>query len=159
MLRNQARVEFNIWGAEFDPHVVTTELGIKPDHCWMKGDKVRPHIPATHREARWAIVTDDEEWTDVNTQVLKILDRLDIPSKMDTWEHLRTTYQLTYQFVVVLSLREDPIPGMLFSERCLQQITQIHAEFAIYSYMQCIPEQRMRSALRAGRIHRHMRRA
>lgn len=71
MDKTNVRVKLRIVGDEFDVHIITDVLGVKPDYTWNTGDFIR-NSGRKRDCSGWIYSTGAEETLDVNTSLHKV---------------------------------------------------------------------------------------
>lgn len=134
MNKTNVMVEFTIVGDEFDPHLITEKLKIKPTQYWIKGEQVRGRNEKIKRkETSWIISTGYEESLDINEQLEKIVEL--IKDKKTILKKLEMESNLEYIFGIVVNVENNEKPAMYFNRKFIEFANNINAEFYIDLYV------------------------
>lgn len=132
MERTHVRAEFCIYGDSFDPSDVTERLGIQPETTHLKGDSIRM-TPLKRKETSWEIGTEYEETFDINDVLIKVVTPLQ--GKEDILKQIRELYDVTLQFMIVICVRKDQLPGMYLPRETVEFAGTIGAVVAFDVYV------------------------
>ncbi|MBT2286961.1 DUF4279 domain-containing protein [Paenibacillus polymyxa] len=132
MERTNVKVEFSIFGEQFDPNIITNTLLITPTGTWLKGDPVRRDL--FRKETCWEIATEYEESLDINDQIDKVIDL--IQDQKDQVIRLIRKHNLECKFEVVINIENNAKPAMYLNKDTIKFIYDLGAEidFDLYIY-------------------------
>jgi hypothetical protein len=132
MERTNVKVEFSIFGEQFDPNIVTRTLLIAPTRTWLRGDPIRRDL--VRKETCWEIATEYEESFDINDQIDKIKGL--IQNKKDQIVQLIKQNNLECKFEVVINIQDSSTPAMYLNADTIKFLYELGAEidFDVYIY-------------------------
>ncbi|GAB1157139.1 DUF4279 domain-containing protein [Paenibacillus illinoisensis] len=132
MERTNVKVEFSIFGDQFDPNIITNTLLINPTRVWLKGDSIRRDL--VRKETCWEIATDYEESLDINDQIDKI--KALIQDHKDQVIKLIKQNNLKCKFDVVINIENNISPAMYLNKNTIKFVCDLEAEidFDLYIY-------------------------
>ncbi|WP_037282842.1 DUF4279 domain-containing protein [Saccharibacillus sacchari] len=132
MERTNVKVEFSIFGEQFDPKILTQTLLITPTRTWFKGDPIRKDL--VRKETCWEIATEYEESFDINDQIDKIKGL--IQDQKDQIVQLIKQNNLECKFEVVINIENNIKPAMYLNKDTIKFIYDLGAEidFDLYLY-------------------------
>ncbi|CAM4274726.1 DUF4279 domain-containing protein [Saccharibacillus endophyticus] len=132
MERTNVKVEFSIFGEQFDPKILTQTLLITPTRTWFKGDPIRRDL--VRKETCWELSTDYEESLDINDQINKV--KALIQDQKDKVVQLIKQNNLECKFEVVINIENNIKPAMYLNKDTIKFIYDLGAEidFDLYLY-------------------------
>lgn len=63
------RIEFNIFGDDFSPDIITEKLGIIPTKTWLKNDPLPKRKEKLRKDCYWGLYIGYEESIDIMIQI------------------------------------------------------------------------------------------
>jgi Domain of unknown function (DUF4279) len=141
MEKTSVMAYFAISGDEFPIDYVTETLGIEPTITYKKGDViVRPHNPNVistetrfRIETNWELSTGYQESYDINEQLYFILNQIN--HKTQELNLLRSKYDISYLFMVVIKVENNESPAMHLESSLIKFASSINAEIAFDLYI------------------------
>lgn len=132
MDRTNVKVEFSIFGDQFNPNIITDTLLITPTGTWLKGDPLQKGL--TRKETCWELSTEYEESSDINDQIDKIKDL--IQDQKDQVITLIRENNLDCKFEVLINIENNAKPAMYLNKDTIKFIYDLGAEidFDLYIY-------------------------
>ncbi|MEK4512126.1 DUF4279 domain-containing protein [Paenibacillus anaericanus] len=132
MQRTNVKVEFSIFGDQFDPNIVTNTLLIPPTRTWLKGDRIQRELFS--KETCWELATEYEESLDINDQIDKVKNLLQ--DRKDQVVKLIRQNNLECKFEVVINIENNETPAMYLNKDTIKFIYDLGAEidFDLYIY-------------------------
>lgn len=131
MERTNVKVEFSIFGDQFDPNIITNTLLINPTRAWLKGDPIRRDL--VRKETCWGIATDYEESLDINDQIDKV--KALIQDQKDQVVKLIEQNNLECKFEVVINIENNLKPAMYLNKDIIKFIYDLGAEIDFDPYI------------------------
>ena len=126
------KVEFAIYGEEFNVEEMSEILKITPAKTWKKGDKIRKS-ERIHSDTCWMYSTGYEETLDVCTQLSKMM--LLFNEKKELLQELKKRFLLDYIIEIVIEIRDTYTPGICFDTDFINFVSDIGAEIDIDTYV------------------------
>ncbi|WP_197031728.1 DUF4279 domain-containing protein [Paenibacillus massiliensis] len=132
MDKTNVKVEFSIFGDQFDPNIITNTLLITPTRTWLKGDPIRRDL--FRKETCWELDTEYEESLNINDQIDKV--RGLIQDKKDQVIRLIRENNLECKFEVVINIENNIKPAMYLNKETIKFIYDLGAaiDFDLYIY-------------------------
>ena len=133
MDKTTVMVEFNLYGDNFDPDIITKALDLNPSETYLKGDKIKEG-KNIRKDTAWSINTGYEESYDINDQLHKIC--ILLKGKEEELVLLKKKYFLEILFMIVIKIENDEKPGIYLEKSFISLLNTIDAEvvFDIYFY-------------------------
>ncbi|MFC9707260.1 DUF4279 domain-containing protein [Paenibacillus sp. NPDC056933] len=132
MERTNVKVEFSIFGDQFDLNIITNTLLIPPTRTWLKGDPIQRDL--FRKETCWELATEYEESLDINDQIDKV--KILIQDRKDQVVKLIRQNNLECKFEVVINIENNEKPAMYLNKDTIKFIYDLGAEidFDLYIY-------------------------
>ena len=132
MDKTNVKVEFCIFGDEFDPSNITQNLNIEPNQTHIKAEPIPHRKNLFWKETLWEINTDYEECYDINHILRKILDK--ILDKTDILLSIKKMYDVEMKFYIVIVIENNETPGMGLNQETIEFMGKIGSsiDFDIY---------------------------
>ncbi|WP_438348010.1 DUF4279 domain-containing protein [Paenibacillus sp. FA6] len=127
MDKTNIKVEFSIFGDEFDPGIITDTLLITPTRTWFKGDNIRGNL--FRKETCWELATEYEESLDINDQIDEIKEL--IKNQEDEIVKLIRQNKLECKFDVVINIENNVKPAIYLNKEIIKFLHDLGAEIDI----------------------------
>jgi len=133
MDKTSVMVRFSIHGENFDPCVISEELGLSPTETHLKGEPTK-NGRNTWKDTSWSINTGYEESLDINVQLEKIMSLLEF--KTEKLVELKDKLCVSMLFMIVVKIENNETPAMYFKKPFIHFLSRIDAEvgFDVYVY-------------------------
>ncbi|KKC50155.1 hypothetical protein VE23_24415 [Paenibacillus sp. D9] len=125
-------IEFDIYGDDFNPQIITDQLNIQPHTSWRKGDSVEGK-PIVRKKSCWSFSTGYQESLDINDQLSEIIERFQ--GESEKLIELKKAHNLEILVSIVINIEENQKPAMNFNKEAISFIHQIGAEVDIDLYI------------------------
>jgi len=132
MEHTNIKVEFSIYGENFDPLHITEILNINPSTSYLKGDK----IPGKHikrKETSWNLETKYEESLDINDGLSKIVSL--IIEKREILKKVGKLYNVKILFMFVINIVNSETPAIYFRKSFVEFAAEIGSEIGFDTYI------------------------
>ena len=107
--KTNVKVEFSIYGDDFNPDRITKRLNINPEKVWRKGEQVGKHN-ILRKENCWMISTGYQESLDINNQLYLILQLLQ--SVKEELMALKNEIMADFKIDIVINIEDNQTPAM-----------------------------------------------
>lgn len=124
-------VDFSIIGDNFNPKEITEKLLLEPTEWYIKGEKNKRNFE--RKETCWSISTGYVETLYVSDLFDELLDKLS--SKKEALIELKTDYNLTCKFFIVVNIKENIKPAIYLEKKVIEFANDLEAEFDFDLYI------------------------
>lgn len=133
MDKTSVMVRFSIYGENFDPSIISEELGLLPTETHLKGELTK-NGKNTWKDTSWSINTGYEDSYDINEQLEKIMYLLEC--KTEKLTELKDKFCVSMLFMIVVKIENNETPAMYFKKPFIHFLSRIDAEvgFDVYVY-------------------------
>ncbi len=128
-MSNTVKASFILCGFECEHDEITAKVGLEPTKVWIAGEPRAQGVTITNEENGWAIILSDEDATDAEPIVLRLLSVLD--SGKEAIRELSAAYHIEIGCVV---RAVDFVPALHFEHDTLNQIAELGAALDIDLY-------------------------
>lgn len=132
MSKTIVKVEFSIYGSNFNPIDITEKLNIKPSLTYLKGDLVQSK-KITRKETLWCIETEYDKVLDINDTLAKIMTL--ISGKEDILNEITKMNGTKMLFMIVIKIKNNEIPAVYFDKEFTEFAGKIGAEIGFDMYI------------------------
>lgn len=105
MEQSNSYTYFAFNGDNFDPEIITKELGIKPTNSWRTGDQKRYVQQQKYSCSRWELRSTINEALDINKLVREVV--IQLKDKIEVINKLKREYQLDSVLEMVIFVEMD----------------------------------------------------
>jgi hypothetical protein len=138
MNKTSVMIEFVIVGDSFDIATVTNKLNITPTKSHNKNEAIKKRLqkklsPSGCEKTCWTFSTGYEDSLNVDRQLPKIVDLF--KPKIPILKTIAKTYDLEFAVNVVIEVRNNDIPSIIFNHAFIDFIHKIGAEVDIDLYI------------------------
>lgn len=132
MDKTSIKVEFDIYGNEFNPSEITEKLKTQPNITYLKGDVVKSE-KNVRKETSWSLETKYIETLDINDVLDQIM--VSISDKADILKQIRKTYNVKILFMIVIRIENNEIPAIYFNKKFVEFAGYIGAEIGFDTFI------------------------
>lgn len=114
--KTNVKVEFSIYGDDFNPDRITQRLNINPEKVWRKGEQVGKHN-ILRKENCWMISTDYQESLDINNQLNLILKLLgSVKEELIT---IKNEIMADFRIDIVINIEDNQTPAIYLDKEVI----------------------------------------
>jgi len=132
MDKTKVKVNFEIWGDDFNVENASKILDIYPSKIRNKRDK-STYSNVKIKKTSWSFSTDYQESLDINEQLKFITNILN--NKKQELQKIKKSYNVNYQISIVIKIENNQSPAIYLESDIIRLADEIQAEFDIDLYV------------------------
>jgi len=132
MDKTKVKVNFEIWGDDFNVENASKILDIYPSKIRNKRDK-STYSNVKIKKTSWSFSTDYQESLDINEQLKFITNILN--DKKQELQKIKKSYNVNYQISIVIKIENNQSPAIYLESDIIRLADEIQAEFDIDLYV------------------------
>ena len=132
MEKTKVKVNFEIWGDDFNVENASKILDIYPSKIRNKRDK-STYSNVKIKKTSWSFGTDYQESLDINEQLKFITNILN--NKKQELQKIKKSYNVNYQISIVIKIENNQSPAIYLESDIIRLADEIQAEFDIDLYV------------------------